>query len=153
MYGYEECLTMIGPGLTSRQSPLLSRCHWPLRKCHVVAPMCSSFCKAVLVTGHGGPWCCEASRLPQLLYSLLTDGCEVVSLMHRPPLTSRKIPGTHSCYRLSRPKGFSAAGRIKSMEKSNNSIRNRTHNFPGCNRVLFPLYSYKTKQNCSIIVP
>jgi hypothetical protein len=38
------------------------------------------------------------------------------------PLTPRKIPGTHFCYRLSRPQGHSAAGRIRSIEKSNDLI-------------------------------
>jgi hypothetical protein len=36
------------------------------------------------------------------------------------PLSSRKIPGTHFCWRLSRPQGHSAAGRIRSTEKCNN---------------------------------
>jgi hypothetical protein len=39
----------------------------------------------------------ERSRLPHFLDNLLTDGSEVVSLMHRPPFTPRKIPGTHFC--------------------------------------------------------
>ena len=36
------------------------------------------------------------------------------------------IPGTHFCYRLSRPQGHSAAGRIVSMKNSNDTIGNRT---------------------------
>jgi hypothetical protein len=36
------------------------------------------------------------------------------------------IPGTHFCYRLSRPQGHSAAGRIMSMKNSNDTIGNRT---------------------------
>jgi hypothetical protein len=47
-----------------------------------------------------------------------------VNLMHRLPFTHRKIPGTHFCYRLSQSKGHSAAGRIRSIEKSNDLIRN-----------------------------
>jgi hypothetical protein len=31
---------------------------------------------------------------------------------HRPPLPPENIPGTHFCWRLSRPQGHSAAGRI-----------------------------------------
>jgi hypothetical protein len=34
-------------------------------------------------------------------------------------LSTRKIPGTHFCYRLSRSQGHSAAGRIRSVEKRN----------------------------------
>jgi len=40
------------------------------------------------------------------------DGGKVVSLTHRPPLPPRNAPGTHFCYRLSRPQGHSAIGRI-----------------------------------------
>jgi hypothetical protein len=47
----------------------------------------------------------------------LTDGGKAVSPMRRLLLFPRKIPGTHFCYRLSRPQGHSAAGRIKSIEK------------------------------------
>ena len=36
------------------------------------------------------------------------------------------IPSTHFCYRLSRPQGHSAAGRINSMKNSSDSIRNQT---------------------------
>ena len=40
------------------------------------------------------------------------DGGKVVSPTHRPPLPSGNTPGTHFCYRLSRPQGHSAIGRI-----------------------------------------
>jgi hypothetical protein len=36
------------------------------------------------------------SRLHYFLDNRLTDGGEVVSPMHRPPVTPRMIPGTHS---------------------------------------------------------
>jgi hypothetical protein len=42
----------------------------------------------------------------------------------RPPLTPRNIPGTHLCYRMSRPP------RIRSIEKSNDLIGNRTRDLP-----------------------
>jgi hypothetical protein len=42
------------------------------------------------------------------------------------------IPGTHFCYRLSRPQGHSAAGRITSMINSNDPIENRTRDLPSC---------------------
>jgi hypothetical protein len=51
--------------------------------------------KTIPMTGRGGPWGYETSRLPRL-----TDGGEVVSLTSRPPLTPRKIPSTHFCWRL-----------------------------------------------------
>jgi hypothetical protein len=53
--------------------------------------------KAILVTGRGGPWGCEMLRLSYFLDNQLTDGGEVVRLMHWPPITPRKIPGTQFC--------------------------------------------------------
>ena len=40
------------------------------------------------------------------------DGGKVVSLTQRTPLPPGNAPGTHFCYRLSRPQGHSAIGRI-----------------------------------------
>ena len=40
------------------------------------------------------------------------DGGKVVSLTHRLPLPPGNAPGTHFCYRLSRPQGHSAIGKI-----------------------------------------
>jgi hypothetical protein len=60
---------------------------------------------AIPVTGTGGQFGCETSRLPHFLDNRLTDGGEVVSLTRRPPFTPRKIPGTQLCYRLNRSPG------------------------------------------------
>jgi hypothetical protein len=65
----------------------------------------------------------ETSRLPYFLDNRLTDGGEVVSLTRRPP---GKIPGTDFYYRLSRPEGHNAVGRIRSIKKCNDLIGNRT---------------------------
>jgi hypothetical protein len=55
------------------------------------------------------------------------------------PLPPRKIPGTHFCQRLSRPQGHnSAAGRIRSIEKSNDLIGNRTGDLSACSVVPQP---------------
>jgi hypothetical protein len=53
---------------------------------------CTDICKgkAIPVTGRGGPYGCDTSRLPHLLDSRLTDGGEVVSLTGRTPCT---LPG------------------------------------------------------------
>jgi hypothetical protein len=80
--------------------------------------------QTLAVTGRGSPWGCEMSRLPHFLYSRFTDGGEVVSLTRLPPFTPRLISGTHSYYRLSRPQRHSAAGRIRSVEISNDFIGN-----------------------------
>jgi hypothetical protein len=94
--------------------------------------------KSIPVTGRGGPWICETSRLPHFPDNRLTDGGEVVSLKSRPPFTPRKIPGTHFCYRLSRPQGHRADGRIKSIEKKINHIGTQTRDFPACSIVPQP---------------
>jgi hypothetical protein len=91
--------------------------------------------KKVFVAGRGGPQRCETSRLPHFLYNRLTNGGEAGSLMRRPPFNPRKIPGTQFCYRLSRLQCHSAAGRIRSIEKSSNLMRNRTHDLPACSIV------------------
>jgi hypothetical protein len=69
--------------------------------------------KFIPETARGGPLSCETSRLPHFLHNRLTDVGEVVSLTRRPPFIPRKIPGTHFCYRLSRPQDHSAAGGIR----------------------------------------
>jgi hypothetical protein len=53
-------------------------------------------------------------------------------------LTPRKIPGTHFSYSLSGLQGHSAAGRIRSIEKSNDLIGIRTRHLPACNIVPQP---------------
>jgi hypothetical protein len=60
------------------------------------------------------------------------DGGKVVSLTHRPPLPPGNTTGTHFCWRLSRPQGRSAIGRIMSTEKSSDIMWNRTSDFPIC---------------------
>jgi hypothetical protein len=45
------------------------------------------------VTGHGGPWVRETSRLTHFLHSQLTDGGEVVSLTRQAvPISGREGP-------------------------------------------------------------
>jgi hypothetical protein len=55
---------------------------------------------------------------------------KVVSPTHRPSLPQESIPGTHFCYRLSRPQGHNATGRLKSLKNSSDSIGNRTRDLP-----------------------
>jgi hypothetical protein len=87
--------------------------------------------KAIPVTGRGGPWSCETSRLPHLLDSRLTVGGKVESLTRRPPFTSQEDSWySFLLERLSRPQGQSAAGRIRSFEKFSDLIGNRTRTVP-----------------------
>ena len=69
------------------------------------------------------------------------EGGKVVSLTHRPPLPPGNIPGrsTHFYYRLSQPKGHSAAGRFMPMKNSNEAIGIRTHDLPTCSVVPQPI--------------
>jgi len=48
------------------------------------------------------------------------------------------IHGTHFCYRLSRPKGHSRAGKTISMKNSNDTIGNRTRDLAACSPVPQP---------------
>jgi len=46
------------------------------------------------------------------------------------PYTPENVPGTHLCYRLSRPQGYSADESIMSIKNFNDTIRNRTRDLP-----------------------
>jgi hypothetical protein len=94
--------------------------------------------KTIPVTGCEGPQGCETSRLPHFLDNQFTDDGMVLSLTYRSPFTPRKIPDTHFCYRLSRHQGINAAGRIQSIEKSNDLIVNRTRDLSACSIVPQP---------------
>jgi hypothetical protein len=51
----------------------------------------------------------------------------------------RKIPGTHFCYRLSRPQGYNALLEgLSQLKKSNDFIVNRTRDLPACSIVPQP---------------
>jgi hypothetical protein len=91
--------------------------------------------EAIPVTDIGDPQGCEMLRLPYFLKNRLTDGGEVVSLMYRPPFTPMKIPGTYFCSKLSLLQGLRAAGRIRSIEKYNYLIGNRTCDLLACSIV------------------
>jgi hypothetical protein len=75
------------------------------------------------------------SRLARFPGNRFADACEVVSLMRRPPLAPRKIPGTHLCSRHER---HSAAGSIWSIKKTED-IRNLTCDLSACSIVPQPI--------------
>jgi len=56
-------------------------------------------------------------RFPDFM-TTAEDGSKVVSLTHRPPLPPGNTSGTNFCWRLSRPQGHSATGRIMSLNNS-----------------------------------
>jgi hypothetical protein len=87
--------------------------------------------KAVPLQAWSGPESSRKLRFPDFM-TTAQDGGKVVSLMHRPLLPPGKTPGTHFCYRMSRPKGRSANGRTMSLKNSNDTIGKRTRDLPVC---------------------
>jgi hypothetical protein len=53
--------------------------------------------KIIPVTGRGGPWSCETSRLPLFLDNRLKDGGGGLSALLAGRHKGRKFPGTHFC--------------------------------------------------------
>jgi hypothetical protein len=91
---------------------------------------------------HYRPW--QGLRVPgawdsQILQQSAHKGSKVVSPTHRPPLPPGNIPRIYFCYRMSRPQGHTAAGRIMSMKNSNDTIGNRSRDLPDCSAVPQPL--------------
>jgi hypothetical protein len=72
----------------------------------------------------------QAQRVPgrwdsQILRQSAQEDGKFVSLTHRQPLPPGNISGIRFCYRLSRPHGYSAAGRIVNG-KFDDAITNQT---------------------------
>jgi len=67
--------------------------------------------KAVLLQALSGPEGSRKLRFPDFI-TTAQDGGKIVSLTHRPPLTSGNAPGIHFCRRLRRPQGYIVIGRI-----------------------------------------
>ena len=72
--------------------------------------------KAIPLQAWSDPEGSRKLRFPDFV-TTAQDGGKVVSLTHRPPLPPGNAPGTHFCWRLSRPQGHSAIGRILSQWK------------------------------------
>src|SRR5215469_9303549 len=90
--------------------------------------------KAVPLQAWSGPERSRKLRFPHFMKTA-QDGGKVVSLTHWPPLLTGNTPGTHFCWRLSRPQGHSATGRTTSLKISNETIGNRTRDLPVCSVV------------------
>ena len=90
--------------------------------------------KAILLQAWSGPEGSRKLRFPDFMTTAQNSG-KVVSLTHRLPLPPGNTPGTHFCYRLSRPQGHSATGRIMSLKNSNDTIGNRTRDLLVCSIV------------------
>ena len=99
-----------------------------------VSLSCSATIYAVPLKAWSGPEGSRKLRFPDFT-TKAQGGGKVVSLTHRPHLPPGNPPSTHFCWRLSRPQGHSAAGRIMSMKNSIHTIWNRTSDLPICSTV------------------
>jgi hypothetical protein len=108
---------------------------WKIRKWNKVKKKKS---KANPVTGREGPWRCEMSRLSHFLDNRLTDNGEVVSLTLRPPFTPKENSWYSFLLEAESTPGLCAARKIRSIEKSNGVIGNRTRDLPTCSIVPKP---------------
>ena len=86
-------------------------------------------CKTYTYTGLDRSLGLQEVEAPSIPRQSAHEGGNVVSPTHRPPLPPGDIPGTHFCYRLSRPQGPNPAGRIESMKNSSDPVGNRTPTF------------------------
>jgi hypothetical protein len=89
------------------------------------------------------------------LHFQFSELCVITSRTINAPadLTPGKIPSTHFCQRLNRPQGHIAAGRITSIEKSNDLIGNRTRDLPACSILPQPtMLPHKLKLNSVAVV-
>ena len=77
-----------------------------------------------------------------------------VSLTHRQHLPPGNSPGTHFFYRMSRPQGQRAIGRIMSMKNSNDTIADRTSDLPICSTAPQPLcHRGLLTENAMLLLP
>jgi hypothetical protein len=76
-----------------------------------LVPLVYSKGKSVPLQAWGVPGGFRKLRFPDFM-TMAQDCGKVVSFKHWPPLPPGNAPGTHSCYRLSRPQDYSAIGRI-----------------------------------------
>ena len=83
--------------------------------------------KSVPLQAWSGPEGSRKLRFPDFM-TTAQGGCKVVSLTHRPHLPPGNPPGTHFCYRLSRPQGHSV---IMSTVKIYNNNNNNNNNNKG----------------------
>jgi hypothetical protein len=84
----EECIASIFRAENSTREEPASRC-----VPNVTSNFKGSKCKAIPVTGCGGPLGCETSRLIHFLDNRLIDGAKAVSLTSRLPFTPQEDRG------------------------------------------------------------
>ena len=95
-------------------------------------------CKAIPVAGLNRPWGFQTFWAPRF-----QDNQHMTVVRLSATRTGRlyppgNIPGTHLCWRLSRPQDHSTAGRIMSIKNCNETIGYRTCDLPVCSAVPQP---------------
>jgi len=85
-----------------------------------------------------GPEGSRRLRFPDTIDSRYMKVVRLSALRTGRLYTPGNIPGTHFCYRLSRPLGHSAVVRIMLMKNFKDTIGNRTRDLPACSTVPQP---------------
>ena len=93
--------------------------------------------------GVQGVWGSQISR------QLVLEGGKVAGPKHRPPLPLQEILLVNQ--RLSQFQDHSAAGRIKSVKNSSDSIRNRSRDLPVCSTMSQPNAPLRTPHHASTL--
>ena len=105
-------------------------------------------------TGLERPWGFQEVEAPRFHDNRHMKVVRLSALLTGRLYPRENIPGTHFCQRLSRSQGHSAAGSVKPMKNSNDTIGNRTRDLPGCSAVPQQgSVAEKIQTSCSIFHP
>jgi hypothetical protein len=102
------------------------------------------FRKSHPCVGLDRPWGLQEVGASRVFRQSAHEDGKGVSPKHRPPLSPREIPGTHFCYRMSRPHGHSAARRVRSMKNLKDPTGNRTRDVPAYSALSQPTAPLRT---------
>jgi hypothetical protein len=91
--------------------------------------------EAVPLQAWTGPEGCRRLRLPEFMDSRNKKVARLSVLRTGRLYPPGNIAGTHFCYKLNRPQGHSAAGRVMSIKNSSYTVGNRTCDLPTCSAV------------------
>ena len=133
--GHELCFSLLDKNLQLVfDGCILLYQSFPISCCIVIEYMA----KSNSITGPDSPWGFQEVEAPRFQDSRHMKVLRLPALRTGRFYPPGNIPGTHFCYRLSRPQGHSAAGRIMLMKNCNDNIGNRTRDLPACSAVHQP---------------
>jgi len=104
----------------------------------VLASYCSLWLFFYTHTGLDRPWGLQVVEAPRFQDSRHRKVVRLSAVLSGSLYPAGNIPGTHFCWRLSHPRGHSAAGRIMSMKNSSDTIGNSSRELPACSAVPQP---------------